>query len=260
MAAIGGETEEENDDRPPARMPSPPAGRPWLRFLPIAFVVAGLGAGYAAGLQHYLSLAVLAQRRADLAAFVAAHGAGAGLLFVVAYALAVALSFPAASVLTVAGGFLFGWLTGGVLTAIAATAGATAIFLAARTAFGETLKRRAGPTIEKLAGGFEDDAFSYLLALRLAPVFPFFAVNIAAAFFNVGLGTYVAATALGILPATFAYAYLGQGLDGLVAAAGKAGRDVSLSDLVTWRLTLAFALLALLAVAPALVRRLWRGR
>ena len=159
-----------------------------------------------------------------------------------------------------AGGFLFGWLTGGVLTAIAATAGATAIFLAARTAFGETLKRRAGPTIEKLAGGFEDDAFSYLLALRLAPVFPFFAVNIAAAFFNVGLGTYVAATALGILPATFAYAYLGQGLDGLVAAAGKAGRDVSLSDLVTWRLTLAFALLALLAVAPALVRRLWRGR
>lgn len=230
----------------------------WLRFLPIAIVVAGLAAGYAAGLPNYLSLDMLAERRSDLMAFVAAHRAWAELVFVVVYALAVAFSFPAASALTVTGGFLFGWLSGGVLTAIAATAGATAIFLAARTAFGETLRRRAGPTIEKLAAGFEANAFSYLLALRLAPVFPFFAVNIAAAFFHVSLRNYVTATLFGILPGTFAYAYLGQGLDSVFLAAARAGHGVSLADLATWQITLSFALLALLAVLPALLRRLRR--
>lgn len=230
----------------------------WLRFLPLAIVVAGLSAGYAAGLQHYLSLGTLVERRGELAAFVGAHRASAAAVFVVVYALAVAFSFPAASVLTVSGGFLFGWLTGGALTAVAATAGATAIFLAARTAFGEILRKRAGSAVEKLAAGFAEDAFSYLLALRLAPVFPFFAVNIAAALFQVGLRKYVLATFIGILPATFTYAWLGQGLDSVIVAAGRAGRGVSLSDFVTWQISVALALLALLAAVPPVVRRLRR--
>lgn len=230
----------------------------WLRFLPLVIVAAGLCAGYAAGLQHYLSLDLLAERRSDLKTFVAAHETASALLFVAVYTLSVAFSFPAASVLTIIGGFLFGWLAGGALTAVAATAGATLIFLAARTAFGEVLKRRAGSTLDRLAAGFEGDAFSYLLALRLAPVFPFFAVNIAAGLFRVSLRNYVAATLIGILPATFAYAWLGQGLDSVVVAAARAGRGVSLSGVVTWQITLAFVLLALLAAVAPLARRLWR--
>jgi hypothetical protein len=94
--------------------------------------------------------------------------------FVVAYALAVAFSFPAASILTIFAGFLFGWLLGGALTAIAATTGAAAVFLAAKSAFGDVLRKRAGPFAAKLADGFAKDAFGYLFVLRLAPVFPFF--------------------------------------------------------------------------------------
>ncbi len=260
MAAIDGKMCETSDDQPAGTGDGTPpapghAGRRWLRFLPLAVAAAGLGVGYAAGLQHYLSFGVLVEKRGDLLGFVARHGPASALVFVLSYALAVAFSFPAASVLTVIGGFLFGWLAGGAMTAVAATAGATAIFLAARTAFGEVLRRRAGSRFDRLAAGFEDNAFSYLLALRLAPIFPFFVVNIAPAFFRVSLRDYVVATFAGILPGTFAYAWLGQGLDSVIVAASRAGRDVSLSDLVTWQITLAFAILAAVAAVPPLIRR-----
>jgi uncharacterized membrane protein YdjX (TVP38/TMEM64 family) len=176
------------------------------------------------------------------------------------YALVVALSVPAASILTIFAGFLFGWFAGGFLVAIAATAGATVLFLAARTAFGDFLRERAGDRVLRLAEGFEKDAFGYLLALRLAPVFPFFLVNIAPAFFHVRLRTYLAATFLGILPATFVYAYLGRSIDAVLTEAHQAGRPVGLADLVSPQVTVAFLLLALIALLPVAVRALRRRR
>ena len=230
-----------------------------VRYLPLLVVACGLAFGYAMGWHHYLSLEFLAESRDSLKASVADNPLLAPLVFVLLYALAVAFSFPAASVLTVFAGFLFGWLLGGALVAVAATAGATAIFLAARTAFGDFLKRRVGDRVGKLAKGFEENAFSYLLVLRLAPIFPFFVINIAPAFFNVRPRDYVAATFIGILPGTFAYAYLGEGVDSVLTAAREAGREVRLSDLVTTEITLAFVALALVAAIPTVVRSL-RGK
>ncbi|MBA3446446.1 MAG: TVP38/TMEM64 family protein, partial [Pseudaminobacter sp.] len=129
------------------------------RFLPVAIILAGLGLGYALGWHQYLSLDYLADSRLALKAFVGAYPVLAPLGFAVLYAIAVAFSFPAASVLTIFSGFLFGWLLGGIIALIAATAGATALFLAARTAFGGFLKQRAGPAAARLANGFENDAF-----------------------------------------------------------------------------------------------------
>lgn len=232
-------------------------GRAW-RFAPALVVAAGLVAGYALGLQRYLSLDFLAASSDALTGYAAAHPVLAPALFFAAYVAAVAFSFPAASVLTVFGGFLFGWLAGGLLVAFAATLGATLLFLAARGAFADVLRRRLGGFAGRVAAGFEEDAFGYLLALRLAPVFPFFVVNIAPAFFKVGLRTYVAATFLGILPATFAYAWLGQGVGSVVEAARRAGRTAGLADIVTPQITLAFALLALVAALPPIVRRIRR--
>lgn len=230
------------------------------RFAPVLVLAAGLAAGYALGLQRYLSLDFLAASSDALTGYAAAHPVLAPALFFAAYVAAVAFSFPAASVLTVFGGFIFGWLAGGALVAFAATLGATLLFLAARGAFADLLRRRLGGFAGRVAAGFEEDAFGYLLALRLAPIFPFFVVNIAPAFFKVELRTYVAATFLGILPATFAYAWLGQGVGSVVEAARKAGRAASLADLITPQITLAFALLALVAALPAVVRRIRRRR
>jgi uncharacterized membrane protein YdjX (TVP38/TMEM64 family) len=229
------------------------------RYLPIAVVAAGLAFGYAMGWHRFFTLSYLSESSEALKAFVDGWPLLAPLAFFVAYALAVAFSFPAASVLTIFGGFLFGWFQGGLLVAFAATLGATALFLAARSAFGDTLRRRVSGRAARMATGFEDNAFGYLLALRLAPVFPFFVVNIAPALFNVRIRVYVAATFLGILPATFAYAWLGQGVDSVLEAARAAGTEPSVADLVTWQITLAFLLLALVAAIPTVVRSV-RGR
>jgi uncharacterized membrane protein YdjX (TVP38/TMEM64 family) len=111
---------------------------------------------------------------------------------------------------------------------------------------------------KKLADGFRTNAVAYLLAIRLAPVLPFFAVNIAAALFDIRVSSFVAATFFGILPATFVYAYLGQGIDGLFAVARSSGREVTLGDLVTTDILVAFALLAMLAMVPPVLKYLKR--
>lgn len=236
------------------------AGSSIWRFAPVAIVAAGLATGYAFGLQDYLTLGFLAERRDALKAVVAERYALSLAAFVVVYILAVAFSFPAASVLTIFGGFLFGWAAGGAAVAVGATVGASLLFLATRSAFGGFLRARVGGFVQRLADGFRENAFGYLLVIRLAPVFPFFVVNIAAALFDISLGRFVAATFVGILPGTFAYAYLGQGVDSVLVAARDAGRTASLADLVTPDITLAFLALAVVAAIPTIVARLRRPR
>lgn len=237
----------------PARCAKPASP---FRFLPLAVAAAVLALGYALGWHRYFSLAFLAEQREVLHGHVEANLALSVAAFLAIYTVAAACAFPAASVLTVFAGFLFGWLLGGVLVAMAATTGATLLFLAARTALGDLLRRKLGGNGAKLADGFAEDGFSYLLVLRLAPVFPFWMVNIAAAVFDVPLRTFLVATAVGILPGTFAYAWLGQGVGSVLDAARAAGAEPSVADLVTPEITLAFLLLALVAAVPVIVRKL----
>lgn len=228
------------------------------RFLPLAVIVSGLGFAYAMGWQQYFSLDFLAQSRGMLTEYVSANYVFSLLAFFGIYTLAVAFAFPAASILSIFGGFLFGWLVGGILVAVGATVGATALFMAARTAFGDFLRDQVGGRVKKLKDGFEADAFSYLLVLRLAPVFPFFVMNIAPALFKVPLGTYVLATFIGILPGTFAYTFLGQGVGSVLEKAEEAGEMASIGDLVTTEITLAFVALAIVAALPMIIKRLRR--
>jgi uncharacterized membrane protein YdjX (TVP38/TMEM64 family) len=240
----------------PDLAPSSPTRPSALRFLPVVIIAAGLGLGYAMGWQRFFTLEFLGESRQALAAFVSANPVLSRLGFFAVYATAVAFSFPAASVLTIFGGFLFGWLQGALLVALAATLGATGLFLAARSAFGDVLRSKVGGVAKAMAEGFERDAFSYLLVLRLAPVFPFFIVNIVPALFKVPLKTYVAATLLGILPGTFAYAFLGQGVGSALDSAAQAGEQLSVGDLVTPQLIGAFFALGAVALIPVLIKRL----
>ena len=249
----------QNAELPDMTDTSPSVWSKARRFLPLAVVAAGLAIGYANGVQNYFSLEFLAESRDRLKAIVDASPFLSVLGFIGIYATAVALSFPAASVLTVFGGFLFGWMIGGIAVAFGATIGATLIFLAARTAFGDFLRDRIGGRVKSLADGFEKDAFGYLLVLRLAPVFPFFVMNVAPALFRVPLKTYVAATFIGILPGTFAYAWLGEGVDSIIEAAAASGGTPSIGDLVTPQIIAAFAALAVAALIPTLIRK-WRAR
>ncbi|MDO9416403.1 TVP38/TMEM64 family protein [Pararhizobium sp.] len=228
------------------------------RYLPVAVILAGLVLAYAFGLQRYLSLDMLSANNENLKSAVAANPVRSAAIFFAIYVLAVAFSLPAASILTIVAGFLFGLVAGGAIVVLAATTGACIVFLAARTAFGDILKRRAGSYLDRFAEGFRADAFNYLLILRLAPVFPFFVVNIAPAFFAISLGTFALATFIGIIPGTLAYVWLGCGLESALADAAAAGKPLSVADFATWKITLAFAILALVAAMPLALRK-WRN-
>ncbi len=228
----------------------------WIRFLPIALIIGGLLFGYFMGWHRFLSLEFLALSRNQLQLFVAENYAYSLLIFFVVYTLAVAFSFPAASVLSIFAGFMFGWFVAGVVVAFGATIGAAIIFLAARFAFADFFRHKVSGKLSAMADGFREDAFSYLFVLRLAPIFPFWLINIAPAFFNVPLRTYVAATFLGILPGTFAYTYLGQGVDSVLMAAKDAGHELSVGDLVTPDITIAFVALAVVAAIPLVVKKI----
>jgi uncharacterized membrane protein YdjX (TVP38/TMEM64 family) len=143
-----------------------------------------------------------------------------------------------------------------LIVAFAATIGAIGLFLAARSAFGDTLRSRVSGPAKALSDGFEKDAFNYLLFLRLAPIFPFFVINIVPALFSVPLRTYATATFLGIIPGTFAYAFLGTGIGTALDAAAAAGKTLSVGDLVTKELILAFFALGAVALMPVIIKRL----
>lgn len=227
---------------------------PLRRFAPAVLIVSAIAVGYATGWHSHLSLAAMTESRDALRAVVDQHYLLSLMAFVLLYIVVTAVSLPVASLLTILSGYLFGWLVGGLAAVLGATIGATLLFLAARSACGSALRDRVAGFADRLACGFENNAFGYLLVLRLAPFIPFCVVNVAPALFKVPPRTFVAATAVGMLPGAFAYASLGYGVDSVVDAAADAGRDVVLSDLVTPQIAVALVGLALVALVALVVR------
>ena len=253
------------------------AAKSWLKRLwPLLALAAATAFVFAMGWHRYLTLQALAENRDTLRSYIGGNLFVSLALFVAVYAAAVALSLPGGAVLTIAGGFLFGWLIGGLASLVAATIGATAVFLIARSALGDVLAARAGPWLSRFRQGFQEDAFSYLLFLRLVPIFPFWLVNLAPGLLGVSFATYVATTFLGIIPGTFAYALAGNGLDSVIEAQQAlyqsclaktgAGGQESCSytrdpgALLTPELVVGLVALGLVALIPVAVKWVRRSR
>lgn len=244
---------------------------PTRRLAPLIAVVVLAAIAYTVVGHSGISLESLVGHRTAIDTFVTQHRVLAVLAYIGLYVTCVALSVPGAVFLTVSGGFLFGLVAGASASVIGATTGATLIFLVARSAFGSTLLRRAGPRAIKLAQGFRNDAFNYLLFLRLVPAFPFFLVNLVPAFAGVRLAPFVAATALGVIPAAVVYTLAGTGLDSVITAEMKSYNDCVAAgqtacqmtfearNILTPQLIGALCGLGLLALVPVVVKR-WRAR
>jgi uncharacterized membrane protein YdjX (TVP38/TMEM64 family) len=235
---------------PVAGDPQPPRpGNPWAKLAILAVFAGGIVAFFALGGQRYLSLETIKANRDALLAFADRHFVAALALAFVVYAGAIALSLPGGLVLSLTVGFVFGRWVGTALVVVAATVGATLVFLAARYLFADAARRRLGALGARINAGFTENAFSYLLFLRLVPLFPFFLVNLAPAFTGIPVRTYVLATLIGIVPGTFVYVNLGQAL----------GRIDSLQGLVSGDTLLAFGLLGLFALLPVAWKK-WKAR
>ncbi len=205
----------------------------------------GIGAFFYLDLGRFLSLAALKDNRDHLLTFTDAHYVAAVGIFIVAYAIVTGLSLPGAVILTLAGGFTFGAVLGTLFVNLGATTGATLSFLTARYLLRDTVEQKFEKSLGPFQEGFAKNAFSYLLTLRLIPLFPFFVVNLVSGLTRVSAGTYVAATALGIIPGSFVYAYAGRQL----------GTINSLKEIASPNVIGAFVLLGLLALVPVVYKR-----
>ncbi len=250
-------------------------GQALRRWAPLAAIVALMVLVFAMGWHRYLSFQTIGTNYEALTTFIAANLAGAILLYVVLYVAVVALSLPGGLVMTVMGGLLFGWVLGAISTVVGATVGATLLFLIAKSSLGEAFAAKAGPWLGKLREGFKENALSYLLFLRLVPVFPFWLVNLAPALLGVPLRTYVIGTAIGIIPGTIAFSVAGAGLGSVVEAQNERYAAclaqnpadpqtacpyvIDTSALITNELILAFVLLGIVALIPVIYKR-WNQR
>ncbi len=190
------------------------------RFIPIIVLLVALGLFFYFHLYEYLSFDLLREKRGVLLQWTSSHYVLAVLLYIIVYTIAVAVSIPGATILTLIGGFLFGTWLGTIFVVFSATVGATIIFLAAKTAVGEFFANKAGPFVQKMEKGFQENAISYMLVLRLVPLFPFWLVNIVPAILNVRLPVYFFTTLAGIIPGSFVYVLIGNGL-GAIFDQGK---------------------------------------
>lgn len=227
-----------------------------LRLVAVASVLAGgLGAFFAFDLHHLLSFESLAEERERLHAWVASRPILAPVAVSLVYALAVLFSLPVAAFLSVAAGFLLGTATGTIAVVSGATLGATGLFMLARSAFGERWRGKVSRVLQRFDEGFQENAFQYLLVLRLIPVIPFFLLNIAPAFAGVSARSFIASTFLGIIPGAIVYCSVGAGL-GVIFAQGQVP---NIETLLGREVMLPLLGLAVLAALPLVYSR-WRAR
>ena len=225
------------------------------RVLLLVLLVAGLAAFFALDLNQYVSLDALKTHRETLQSWVQNYGAMTAAIFIFVYALAVAFLVPGAIFITIAGGFMFGPYLGTVCVVIGATVGAVGAFLAAKYALGDVLRAKAGPAIKGMELGFRENEMSYLLILRLVPLFPFWLVNLVPALLGVSLRSYTIATFLGIIPGVFVYALVGDGAGAVLDAGG----DFNLGIIFEQRFLAPIIGLALLACIPIIYKKI-KGR
>ena len=222
-----------------------------MKVIPVFVLAFGLVAFFFLDLDRHFLLAALTDNHDFLLGWVAQAGAFSWLVFGVFYAFVTAFSVPGGAVMTILGGFLFGPWLGGTLSVVGATVGATVVFLAARYALGDFLKAKLGRSMLKMEKGFNEHPLTYLLFLRLIPLFPFWLVNLIPALLHVPIKIYIFGTAIGIIPGTLIYSLLGNGLGALLAA----GQDINLGLIFELRFLLPVCGLGVLVLMPVLYKK-----
>lgn len=209
------------------------------RLLLLAVIVAGI------------VLAFIYRDQFDAAAleqWVQNSGLAGPLVFMAIYAIGTVFFLPG-SVLTLAGGALFGPVLGTFYNLTGATVGAVLAFLVARYLASDWVEQKTGGRLKQLKQGVEGEGWRFVAFVRLVPLFPFNLLNYALGLTRIRLSHYLVATYLFMLPGAIAYTYLGYA--GREAVAGSEG--------LIQKILLALALLAVVAFLPRLIGRMRRG-
>lgn len=207
----------------------------WLFGLIAILVVAAF---FYFDLGQWLSLESLKKQQAALSSTVNEHFLISVLVFFLIYLAVAAFSLPGAAVLTLAGGAIFGFVTGFVTVSFASSIGALLAFLGARFLFRDFIKKRFADQLAPIEKGLEKDGAFYLLSLRLVPLFPFFVVNLLMGLTNIPARTFYVFSQLGMIPGTLAFVYAGTQL----------AKIQSLKDVLSPGLIIALVIMGLLPI------------
>lgn len=186
-----------------------------LKCLPLVAIFSVIFLFFYFELYQYLTLDALKQHHQALISWVEHHYLTAVLLYISMNILVAAAAIPCGIFFTISSGMIFGTFLGAIYTMIGVSIGGVIIFLAVKLAFAEWFKVKAAKWLDKIEYRLEENAFKYVLYLRLIPVLPFSIVNIIAALLNISLPIYFSATILGIIPVTLIYTSLGHNLEEL---------------------------------------------
>jgi len=226
----------------------------WKRLLPIAFLAICLFMFFYFNLQNYFSFQYLKTNRELLLNHVSQNYFLSAIFFLIIYIVATAISAPGAIFITMTAGFLFGFILGTTLVVFGATIGATIIFHFAKTVFYDLFYNKAGKWYKKMAIGFGKNSISYLLFLRLVPLFPFWIINIVPAFFGINTRTFIWTTFIGIIPGTITYVALGSGLGAIF----DQDQTPNLRLIFEPKILLPLIALAILSLIPVIYK--WRKK
>ena len=225
------------------------------RIALLLLIVALVAGFFVFDLDRFLTLQALKAGREALGGWVGANTALALAAFFLVYVAVTALSLPGAAIMTLAGGALFGLVTGTIVVSFASTLGATLAFLASRFLFRDAVRAKFGQRLAAFEEGVRRDGAFYLFTLRLVPAFPFFLVNLLMGLTPIRVPTYALVSQLGMLPGTLVFVYAGTQL----------ARIDSLSGILSPGLLGAFVAIGILPllmrfIANALAaRRVYRG-
>ena len=202
----------------------------------IGGILALIALFWATGLNQYFTLNYLKEQQAHFAQIYADNRVMVIAVYMLIYITVTALSLPGAAVMTLAGGGLFGLVTGTIVVPFASTIGATLACIVARYLLRDWVQNRFGDKLTTINEGMAREGGFYLFSLRLVPIFPFFVINLVMGLTSIRMVTYYWVSQLGMLPATVVFVNAGKELAKLE----------SLSGILSPGLLVSFALLGLL--------------
>ncbi|MDY6843099.1 MAG: TVP38/TMEM64 family protein [Thermodesulfobacteriota bacterium] len=215
------------------------------KIIILTVVLVAIGAFFYFDLGKFLTLESLKANRDSLMAFYSNHMLVFVGGYIMIYILQTALSLPGAAILTLAGGAIFGVVMGTIYVNIGATTGSVLAFLLSRTLLRDWVVRKFGNRMEAIDNGLQESGLSYLLFLRLVPLFPFFLINLACGITGMSIKTYILGTMIGILPGSLVYANAGASLATIN----------NLGQVASPRVLISFSILGLFALVPTLYKK-----
>ena len=222
------------------------------KFIPITVLIIIAIITWYFDIYEYFSLQNLKENKQYITTFIEKNWLTSISIYIVAYIIVVALSIPAATIMTLIGGFFYGSMLATVLVVFSASIGASIIFLSIKFATQKKdIKTKETNWLKTMQQGFIKNAFFYLLTLRLIPIFPFVLVNIGAGILQIPLRIFFFTTLIGIIPASFIYASIGTSLQTIIDA-----NQLEINLLLEPKIIIAFIALAMLSITPVIYKKI----